>query len=146
MLWDRERYIAHCHHEDTGRELFCEYIGPMKQLIDEWRLQGASAKEIALTAFDFDYVQMTYLEATTNAVSGLKETVMEDTPEYTLSTDKLGRTMKLIKKTATIPLPLDHPVKTMDDWLKIKHWYAFSEERINREKLLKQREKTHRYL
>ena len=38
--------------------------------------------------------------------------------------------MKLPKATATLPLPLDYPVKTMDDWLKIKPWYEFSEERL----------------
>ena len=38
--------------------------------------------------------------------------------------------MKMIKGYATIPLPLDYPVRNMDDWLKIKHHYAFSEERL----------------
>ena len=38
--------------------------------------------------------------------------------------------MKLSKKAATLPLPLDHPVKNMDDWLKLKHHYEFSEERF----------------
>ena len=23
MIWDRERYIAHCNFEFTGREMFC---------------------------------------------------------------------------------------------------------------------------
>ncbi|MFQ9681617.1 MAG: uroporphyrinogen decarboxylase family protein [Ruthenibacterium lactatiformans] len=27
---------------------------------------------------------------------------------------------------------MEYPVKTMDDWLKVKHWYEFSEERIDR--------------
>ncbi|HNT36611.1 MAG TPA: uroporphyrinogen decarboxylase family protein, partial [bacterium] len=27
-------------------------------------------------------------------------------------------------------LPMDHPVKTMDDWIKIKPWYEFSERRF----------------
>jgi uroporphyrinogen-III decarboxylase len=38
--------------------------------------------------------------------------------------------MKLVKATATIPLPLDYPVRTMDDWLKIKPLYEFSEARF----------------
>jgi uroporphyrinogen-III decarboxylase len=41
--------------------------------------------------------------------------------------------VKLCKATATIPLPLDFPVKTMDDWLPLKPLYAFCEERINGE-------------
>ena len=56
MIWDRERYIAHCNFEFTGREMFCELFGPLIGLEEEWQRQGASAKEIALTAFDWDYV------------------------------------------------------------------------------------------
>ena len=52
MIWDRERYLAHCDFEDTGREMFCELFGPLLQLESEWRRQGASEKEIAMTAFD----------------------------------------------------------------------------------------------
>ena len=56
MIWDRERYIAHCNFEFTGREMFCELFGLLIGLEEEWQRQGASAKEIALTAFDWDYV------------------------------------------------------------------------------------------
>lgn len=139
MIWNRERYLAHCHHQYTGRELFCEYIGPMKQLEDEWRRQGVSAKEIDLTAFDWDYVLMARIECSVFPISGKNTVVLEDNPEYTISIDELGRKMKLIKKSATLPLPLDHPVKTMDDWQKIKHWYEFSEDRVNKEELLKKK-------
>jgi uroporphyrinogen-III decarboxylase len=38
--------------------------------------------------------------------------------------------MKLPKTMATLALPLDYPVRTMDDWLKIKPWYQFAEERL----------------
>ncbi len=139
MIWNREQYIAHCLFQYTGREMFCELFGPLVGLDDEWRAQGASEKEIAMIAFDWDYVRKVHLSASTGPVTGLKNTVLEDTPEYTISRDTYGRTMKLIKSSATIPLPMEHPVKTMDDWLKIKHWYTFSESRVNREALLQQR-------
>ena len=58
MKWDRERYIAHSLFEDTGREMFCELFGPLHVLEDEWRAQGASDKEIGMSAFDWDYVPM----------------------------------------------------------------------------------------
>ena len=38
--------------------------------------------------------------------------------------------MRMFKGFSTLPLPLDHPVHDMDDWLRIKHWYEFSEERL----------------
>lgn len=139
MIWNRERYIAHCNFEFTGREMFCELFGPLIGLEEEWRRQGASAKEIAMTAFDWDYVLRAMLAGNCQAITGNEPKVLEDTPEYTVSIDEMGRKMKLCKQSATIPLPMEYPVQTMDDWLKIRHWYEFREDRIDREKLLEQK-------
>ena len=139
MIWTREQYIAHCRYEFTGREMFAELFGPLAALEEEWRRQGATQKEISMTAFDWDYVTKIFLCGNCGAMTGLKPVVLEDTPEYTISIDSMGRKMKLIKASATIPLPMDHPVKTRDDWLKIKHWYTFREDRVDREKLMEQK-------
>lgn len=139
MLWNREQYIAHCNFEYTGREFFCELFGLLVGLEDEWKRQGASQKEIELTAFDWDYVKLLVLDAETNAKTGLTPAVLEDTPEYTISLNHMGCKQKLIKSSATLPLPLEYPVKTPDDWLKIKHWYTFDESRIHIEKLKEQK-------
>ena len=72
MIWDRERYIAHCNFEFTGREMFCELFGLLIGLEEEWQRQGASAKEIALTAFDWDYVLKAPLAGNCEAITGLK--------------------------------------------------------------------------
>ena len=140
MIWNREQYIAHCNFEFTGREFFCELFGPLHTLEAEWRRQGATEKEIAMTAFDWDYVMRTGLSGTTHPITGRSTVILEDTPEYTISIDRMGRKQKLIKKSATIPLPMEYPVKCMDDWLKVKHWYEFSENRIDVEKLKHQKE------
>jgi len=132
MIWNREQYIAHCLFEDTGREMFCELFGPLHRLESEWRAAGVPENEIGMTAFDWDYVRYKWLPARTGAITGMKKVVLEDTPEQTISIDEMGRKMKLCKNSATIPLPLTHPVATMDDWLRVKHWYAFSEDRVNR--------------
>ncbi len=39
MIWDRERYIAHCNFEFTGREMFCELFGLLIGLEEEWQRQ-----------------------------------------------------------------------------------------------------------
>ncbi|MBR2465846.1 MAG: hypothetical protein IKB38_02805 [Clostridia bacterium] len=141
MKWDRERYIAHSLFEDTGREMFCELFGPLHVLEKEWRMQGASEKEIGMSAFDWDYVPSAFLAGETRAKTDIAVQILEDTPEMTLAIDTMGRHTKLIKKTATIPLPLDYPVATPDDWEKVKHWYTFTEDRVNREKLLEQKKR-----
>lgn len=139
MIWNRERYIAHSKFEFTGREMFCELFGPLLPLEAEWRRQGASEKEIAMTAFDWDYVLRANLAADCGAMTGITPTVISDNEQETISIDHYGRRMKLIKQSASIPLPLTHPVETMEDWLKIKHWYEFSEKRVDREALLAQK-------
>ncbi|MDD6032647.1 MAG: uroporphyrinogen decarboxylase family protein [Oscillospiraceae bacterium] len=133
MIWNREQYMAHMRFEDTGRELFCELFGPLIGLEEEWAAQGASEAERNLSAFGWDYVLREDLPVRTGAITGLSERIVEDTPEYTISIDRMGRTQKLCKGRATIPLPLDYPVKTMDDWLKIRHWYTFREDRVDRD-------------
>ena len=140
MIWRREQYLAHCMHEFTGREMFCELFGPLLQLEDEWRRQGATEKEINMTAFDWDYVLKTHLPGNCGAVTDIRPALVSDTPEESITIDHMGRRMKLIKSSANIPLPMDHPVAAMDDWLKIKHWYEFSEDRVDMEALRQQKE------
>lgn len=137
MRWSREEYIEHMTFGDSDKAMFVELFGPLIGLENEWRAQGASEDEIAMTAFDFDFVSLAFCGCNTGVFGGMKPRIIEDTPLYTISTDHLGRTVKLCKGKATIPLPLDFPVKDMDSWLKIKHLYEFYEERINYEALEK---------
>lgn len=140
MIWNREQYIAHCLFQNTGREMFCELFGPLFSLESEWKKQGASAKEIAMTAFDWDYVLKTYVAGHCGAVTGQTSVVLEDTPEYTVTLNEFGCKTKLCKKSATIPLPIEYPVHSMEDWQHIRYWYEFSPQRIDTEKLRQQKE------
>ena len=147
MRWDRQEFIDLMTFNHPEREMFYESMGLLVGLDAEWKAQGASAGELDLSAFGFDYVHACTAGAHTGAVPGLlsgrpdaaqeivREIVIEETSEYKISRDYLGRTVKLIKGTATIPLPLSYPVKTMDDWLKIKPMFEFDESRIDLKEL-----------
>lgn len=139
MIWNRERYLAHCNFENTGREMFCELFGPLVGLSDEWALQGATQKEIDMIGWDWDYVLKTFVASSPFANTGLTEQVLVDNDVERIIIDTMGRKSKLCKNSATIPLPLTHPVEEMDGWLKIKHWYAFDETRFDIERLKEQR-------
>ncbi len=139
MIWDRERYLAHCNFENTGREMFCELFGPLVGLPEEWLSQGASQDEVDMIAFDWDYVLKADLNVNCGYMSDIKPYVIEENDEYILSMDNYGRTIKLCKASATIGLPTDYPVKSFDDWLKIKKGYLFNEERIDIEELKRQK-------
>jgi hypothetical protein len=140
VLWKREEYIAHMNFEYTGREMFCEIFGILVGLDNEWKAQGATNGELTLSAFDWDYVLKTHTGANCRAITGIEPRILEDNDEYAISIDSYGRKAKLCKSSATIPLPFSYPVESFDDWLKIKHWYEFREERVDLEAAKKAKE------
>ena len=135
MIWNREEYMAYMTFQDVGRNMFTELFGPLGQLEQEWAAAGVSEKERNLSAFGWDSVKYVRIGCETGAVTGIAPRIISDTPEEQILIDNLGRRSRLCKSSATIPLPMDHPVATMDDWLRIKHWYEFSEDRIDVEQL-----------
>ena len=121
----------------TARPMFVELFGPLVGLEDEWRAQGATPAELSLEAFDWDYVPVVQCGGATGVFGGLTPVVVEETDDVRICRDELGRLTKLIKRSATIPLPLSRPVHDMDSWLAIKPLFAFREDRIDREALLR---------
>jgi hypothetical protein len=115
------------------RPLFTEIFGPLLGLKEEWEAQGATPEELDFSAFTYRCEARAHVPINTGRNGGCPEELIEETEEHKIWRDGLGRTMKLPKATATLPLPLDYPVKTMDDWLKIKPWYEFSEDRLSGE-------------
>jgi len=128
----REEYLNHMTFVTNDRPLFTEIFGPIIGLKEEWEKQGASPEELDFSAFSYRCETRAHIPITTGRMGGHTPSVIEETEDHILSRDELGRTMKLSKGVATLPLPLDHPVKTMDDWLKIKPWYTFSENRFGK--------------
>jgi len=130
MRWRREEYLDLMTFGAAPRPMFTELFGPLVGLDDEWRAQGASEAEIAMTAFDWDYVPYVFCGGYTQA-QGPSPVVLEDTAERRVERDFLGRTLLLLKESASIPLPMDFPVQTMDDWLRVKPFFTFRPERIH---------------
>ncbi len=124
-------FLDHMTYQGFERPYFVELFGPLVGLEDEWRAQGATEDEVALHAFDFDYVLRAGVHAVTGMLGGQKPAVLEETDTYIIRRDSLGRTMKLIKEVASIPLPLDYPVKDWDTWRAVKPLYEFSEARFH---------------
>jgi len=129
----REEYLDYMTFQRNDRPLFTEIFGPIVGLKEEWEAQGASPEELDLSAFQYRCESRVFLPINTGRLGGFPEAVLEETDEYIISRDNLGRTMKLAKGVATLALPLDFPVKTMDDWRRIKHIYEFSEARFGKD-------------
>jgi hypothetical protein len=126
----REEYLDYMTFQRNERPLFTEIFGPMVGLKEEWEEQGATPEELDFSAFRYRCEAVGCLPVNTGCNGGYPETIIEDTVEHKIWRDGLGRTMKLMKGVATLALPLDYPVRTMDDWLKIKPYYEFSPERL----------------
>ena len=137
MRWTREEYIEYVTFKGGKRPMFVELFGPLVGLDEEWRMQGADEDEIGMTGFDWDYVPVVQCGGNTDVFGGAAPCLIEENDEFLIETDSLGRKMKLMKGKATVPLPLDYPIKTTDDWLKYKHLYEFDEKRIDWEQVEK---------
>lgn len=135
MNWNREEYIELMTFGKVERQMFVELFGPLVGLDREWLAQGASQEEVEMVAFDWDYVPLVACGENTSYMSERKPRVLEDTQEYIVTLDGLGRRMKLFKNVATNPLPLDYPVRSFDDWLTLKPMFEYREERIDRQTL-----------
>ncbi len=126
----RDEYLDHMTFQRNERPLFTEIFGPIIGLKEEWLEQGATPQELDFSAFPYRCEGRFSVPVNTGLEGGYPEQELEETEDYKLWRDALGRTMKLSKKAATLALPMDYPVKTMDDWLEIKPWYEFSGKRL----------------
>ena len=128
----RQEYLDYMTFQRNERPLFTEIFGPIIGLKEEWLEQGATPEELNFSAFRYRCEARGHVPVITGRMGGYEPEVLEETEDFAISRDGLGRRMKLYKGKATLPLPLDYPVETMDDWLKIKPWYEFSEVRFSK--------------
>jgi uroporphyrinogen-III decarboxylase len=130
MRWKREEFIDYLLGDNHRRNMLSELMGLLVGLDKEWITQGASEEELDLSGFGFDYIDALEI-GNTGAIHTREEKIIEDTPEHVVYSDSWGRVVKLIKATSTLPLPTAYPVKTMDDWLKMKPMFEYSDERVS---------------
>lgn len=126
----RDEYLDHMTFRANTRPLFTEIFGPLIGLKEEWEAQGASQAELDMSAFRYRCPRTVGLPVATGWVGGPPTVVLEETREHRLLRDSMGRTLKLARGVSTLPLPQDWPVRTMDDWLKVKPHYQFTEGRL----------------
>ncbi len=126
----RKEFLDHMTFRSNDRPLFTEIFGPIVGLKEEWEDQGATPEELDFSAFRYRCEQRAHLPLVTGRLGGHTPVTLEETDEYLITRDELGRTMKMPKGLATLALPQSHPVATMDDWLAIKSWYEYDEARL----------------
>lgn len=126
----REEFLDFMTFRRNDRPLFTEIFGPLIGLKEEWEAQGATPEELDFSAFRYRCEGRGMVPVNTGRNGGYPEEAIAETDDLKVWRDGLGRVMTLAKGRSTLPIPKSHPVRTMDDWLRIKPWYAFSEERL----------------
>jgi len=125
----RERYLGNMAFLGADRPLFRQFFGLLPGVADEWRAQGASEEEIALTAFGFD-PDCHGVKVHTGFIGGEPRQLLHEDEQVRIERDAIGRTLKLHKQAASIPLPLDYPVRSRDDWERLKPHFEMSANRF----------------
>jgi len=126
----REEYLDYMTFQASGQPLFNELFGPLVGLKEEWADQGATPAELDFSAFEYRAPLIGHLPVRTGWMGPDRHEPIEETAEHLIYRDGMGRLMKLYKGRATLPLPLDYPVKTMDDWLAMKGEFEFTDQRL----------------
>lgn len=132
----RDEYLAWMTFQGGDRIPFTEIFGPIVGLKEEWEEQGATAAELDFSAFRYRCPRQARVPVNTGRLDAWTE-LIEERDDYRRYRDDLGRTLKLEKGFATIPLPENYPVRTMDDWLAIKPRYRFDEARFEADWLVR---------
>ena len=127
----REEFLDYMTFKANQRAMFIEIFGPLVGLKEEWTAQGGRPEECDLSAFTYRHALYGRVSVNTGWIGG-EERIIEETEDYVTGIDRMGRNMRLSKRAATVPLPMDYPVKCVEDWLNIRHHYEFSEERFER--------------
>jgi hypothetical protein len=131
MIFTRTQYLDYMTGRHAPRPMFVELFGLLLGLDEEWKQQGATPDELNLSAFEWDTVRRCHSGGHTNYFQDQPRQILEETAHFRLERDVLGRTLQLDKRTATIALPMNFPVRNMDDWLRLKPLFAFEPRRID---------------
>ncbi len=133
MEVERQEFLDYMTFRENRRPLFTEPFGPIVGLKEEWAAQGASPEELDMSAFRYRRPQYGPVPVNTGWLGEAGDEILEETGEHILARDARGRLVRLSKGYASLPLPLEYPVRTMQDWLRLKSHYMFSEERFGQD-------------
>ena len=133
----RERLIRTVQFQPVDELPFRLGYGLMPGVLEDWRAEGlpASVRTPAdvCTFFWFPPRGGHGLPIDAGLAPPIEEKVIEETAEYRIAVDGLGRTTKVIFANASLPLAMDFPVKDARTWQDYRRRLQFSPDRIGRD-------------
>jgi len=120
----RERFLMALEHKEADRIPI--HDSPWRSAIHRWHGEGLPANVNPSEYFDFE---MVVFGADTSPRFPVK--TVEENEEYITKTTPYGGLRRDHKDYSTTPEIMDYPVKTRDDWEKIKERLKPSQDRID---------------
>lgn len=127
---DREEYLDHMTFRANKRVLFHELFGPLPGVKEAWREQGASPEELDFSAFPFVEPLFFDVGAVTGYFGPDQAEVLVDDGRELVFKNHMGIRHRMLRGSSTIALPSEYPVRTREDWLRIRQFYEYVPERL----------------
>ncbi|MCK4515104.1 MAG: hypothetical protein KAU31_07595, partial [Spirochaetaceae bacterium] len=129
----RERLIGTVQFEEVDALPFRHAYGVMPGVLEDWYQQGLPAtvrtEKDVYEYFGFQ-TRPVPLPLNTDMDPPIESRVIEETDEYRVEFDGLGRTTKVIWARATLPAAIDWTVKDETDWQEFKRRLEFHPGRV----------------
>jgi uroporphyrinogen decarboxylase len=128
----RDRFLSSVTFGEPDRLILTQFYGYMPGVMDRWQSEGMPEPrdDWPLEELGLDDTGEFTLPVNLGPVPAEPERILHDDDETRISTDALGRRMRLIKRSSTLPLPMEFPVKNMADWLRLKPRFSYCPERL----------------
>lgn len=127
----RDEFLDAMTFRGRPQTFFREPFGPLSMLKEEWRARGASASELDLSAFRYREPLCYHVPLAVGYRGPDNSILIEENDERIVYRNNIGATMVLNKGYATLAHAVDCPIKTADDWRRMKPFYSFTPERLS---------------
>lgn len=129
----REQVIRTMQFQEVDSLPFRHAYGLMPGVLAEWQAQGLPGR-VQTDQDIYEYfgfpARARPLPVDLGPRPAFPVRVLAETAEYRIATDELGRTTKVLKDYASLPLPTDFPVKDLAGWQAYKPRLKFSPDRV----------------
>jgi len=119
-MTNRERIINTVLCKDVDRLPFFFNFGPWYETVRRWNTEGLGAEKDWFADFGFDSGIALMLDVNLGFFPQFEERIVADTGKTIIKYDYRGILIEDRKDGCSIPKFIEHPVKTAEDWEKLK--------------------------
>lgn len=115
---DRERFLSILNFEKPDKFYFTEFMGFWPEVKSRWMNEGLDENDDIFEHFGL--IEPKYVSIDFNFIPSFEYKIIEETDHYLVVRDEVGCTKKIEKGTSAMPHYIDFPIKSRNDFEKIK--------------------------